>query len=152
MHSRFVALLPQHQHNARQAWTAAALALGKKPPSPEVADAAASRALRSVKVQAALDAQQAALAVRADYDATRWLLDTLDDIEAARADKSHSAVMKGRELLGRRLGLFQDARSIDPREAALFAQLGAAMQAAYGSAGARVHAREAVELEARLVE
>jgi hypothetical protein len=121
--------------------TAAYLAAGYSA-SPEAARRNASRLLTRADIKHALQQKQAAFTARIDYNASQWMRDALRRTQAAEDAGNWSAAMKGMELLGRRLGLFQDARSIDPREAALFAQLGAAMQAAYGSA--RVHAREAI--------
>ena len=60
------------------------------------------------------------------YDAKQWVRDLMGDITEAKEAGSHSAVMKGRELLGRHIGAFADSGRLNKEEAALFAWLGAA--------------------------
>lgn len=92
----------------------------------------ASRLLTKVGVSKAIERKRQALAVRTEYTIATWRADLLADIEAARQSGSHSAVMKGRELLGRHIGALNDHRQLDPAEARWFTAFEQAMTQAYG--------------------
>ena len=71
----------------------------------------ASRLLTDANVRADIERRQRALQVRSDYTVEQWRSDILADIERASEAGNHSAVMKGRELLGRHMGAWSLALS-----------------------------------------
>ncbi len=131
------------------------------------ARAQAHRLLAQVGIAEAIKRRQTTVDVQVDYTITLWRRDLLQDIATARESGSHSAVMKGRELLGRHIGAFADTGRLDKDEAAWFAWLGASaaragwsgssrgQQAAALTKGASVReqldagAREDIDIEAR---
>ena len=107
--------------------------------------------LTNVAIQTAIQRKTAALAVRADYSIARWLGDVLDDIATAKAAGSHSAVMRGRELVGRHIGALTNSRSLSRDEAEVFTFLGAAMSSARQARGQAIDA-QVVTVEAVVVD
>ncbi len=98
-----------------------------------------SRQLTRVAVVTAIDQRKRTLAVQVDYSISLWRRDLLTDIESARASGSHSAVMKGRELLGRHIGALTDTHRLSTDEAMGFAWLGAAAARAGWAASKQEH-------------
>lgn len=76
--------------------------------SPKTAESQASRLLRNVKVKAALDKAIAARAERVEVKADDVLRDIDRIAKAAEGAGEYTAALKGRELLGKHLGLFTD--------------------------------------------
>ena len=76
--------------------------------SPNGANGHAARLVATGSVQRALAEHQQRELARADYDADRWLVSLLADMEAARAAGMHGTLPKYYELLARRFGLFAD--------------------------------------------
>lgn len=62
------------------------------------------------------------------YTAEQWRKDVLGDITAAKTAGNHSAVMKGRELLGRHIGAMNDHKNLNSQQAEFFTYLGSAME------------------------
>lgn len=71
-------------------------------------EAAASRLLSNVKVQAAIAARQTALAAEAGLS-QKWVLDRLrKEAEREEEGASHSARVRATELVGKHLGMFKE--------------------------------------------
>lgn len=100
------------------------------------------RTLQRADIRRQIEARKESQRVQADYSIADWRRDLMADIEIARSAGSHSAVMKGRELLGRHIGALSDQSRLNREEATFFAGLGAAMQARYAEIAARSAAPE----------
>ena len=94
-------------------------------------DRSAWRLLQHVEIRREVDRRLAIRANGSEYSLQQWRADLLEDIARAREAGSHSAVMKGRELLGRHIGALSDQRLLDPAETRWFSAFEAAMRASY---------------------
>ena len=93
----------------------------------EPCDSQAVRILKNIKVVKEINRRQAVIATSSEYTLTQWRADLLADIADAKAAGSHSAVLKGRELLGRHIGALTNERTLSPEEGKYLSLLESAM-------------------------
>ncbi len=86
----------------------------------------AYRLLQEPEVKAELERRRSNLAARSNYNADMWMNDVQADIHLARSTKNMSAVMRGHELVGRAIHVFDDT-SLSETERAASAFLGESM-------------------------
>ena len=86
----------------------------------------AYRLLQEPEVKAELERRRSNLAAGSNYNADMWMNDVQADIDLARRTKNMSAVMRGHELVGRVIKVFEDT-SLSETERAAFAFLGESM-------------------------
>ena len=116
---RFVDAYMENGGNGRQA----AIRAGY---SERSAGGTAYRLLQEPEVQAELERRRSNLAARSNYNADMWMNDVQADIDLARRTKNMSAVMRGHELAGRAIHVFDDT-SLSDAERTAFAFLGESM-------------------------
>ena len=86
----------------------------------------AYRLLQEPEVKAELERRRNNLAARSNYNSEMWMNDVQADIDLARRTKNMSAVMRGHELVGRAIHVFDDT-SLSDAERTAFAFLGESM-------------------------
>jgi hypothetical protein len=116
---RFVDAYIENGGNGRQAAIVAGYSVNS-------AGGTAYRLLQEPEVKAELERRRNNLAARSNYNSEMWLNDVQADIDLARQTKNMSAVMRGHELVGRAIHVFEDS-SLSEAERSAFTFLGESM-------------------------
>jgi len=116
---RFIDAYMENGGNGRQA----AIQAGY---SEKSAHTTAYRLLRDPEVMAELERRRSNVVAHANYNSEMWMNDVQADIDLARQTKNMSAVMRGHELVGRAIHVFEDS-SLSEAERSAFTFLGESM-------------------------